>query len=612
MYTFEEIVGIVRKRQDSQSALLAKMREVRDRYNGDYVIPLPSMDEEPVLPPLTPMLITENIDAIAQRAASVMPFIGCPAIHPGKERGKGSREWAGIRKKALAATWYDSKFKVKSRRAYRHLAGYATTVLIVTPDFDKGRPRIDVRDPLNAFPEPRAYEDVDPPRNCGFIYGKSGDWLRAHYPEARTENGGPVARDSETRQELWDVVEWIDEEHIVVGIMGMRNSGFYQDSRVHAGTIELSRVPNRANMSCIVTPGRITLDKVASSVSNVVGMVDLMAKLMALDLLAQEKAIFPDRYIIGRSGQVPMIVGGEWKDGREGQVNILLDAESIGELRSTPDGSTSNAIDRLERNARISTGTVPQIGGETYGALRTGRGIDALMGAALDPRIQELQEIMEAQLPHINESIFATYKAYWGSKNFSMFTGYAGDFGQVEFTPNKHFETFDNVVSHSIPGADIQSTTIQLGQLLGMKGISLHTFRTRHPFIDDPELEGRRIDEEALEEAVMAGIQQQALSGQLPVVYVAKIEKHRKKGLDIFESIQAADEEIRKEQAEAAPPPEEGQVMSPEEALGLAAGPEGASAQPALPPGAPGPPGLPPGPPQPGQVEELVGALRAG
>jgi|TARA_Y100000310_G_scaffold7447_1_gene8128 hypothetical protein len=602
VYTFDEIVGIVRKRQDSQSVLLAKMREVRDRYNGDYVIPLPSMDEEPVLPPLTPMLITENIDAVAQRAASVMPFIGCPAINPSKERGKESREWANIRRKALAATWYSSKYKVKSRRAYRHLAGYATSLLIVSPDFDNNMPRIDVRDPLNAFPEPRAYEDVDPPRNCGFIYGKSGDWLRAHYPASRTENGGPVARDSIARQDLWDVVEWIDEEHIVVGIMGMRHDGYFQDSRTHAATIELSRVPNRANMSCIVTPGRITLEKVASSVSNVVGMVDLMAKLMALDLLAQEKAIFPDRYIIGRSGQVPMIVGGEWKDGREGQVNILLDAESIGELRSTPDGSTSQAIDRLERNARISTGTVPQIGGETYGALRTGRGIDALMGAALDPRIQELQEIMEAQLPHINQAIFATYKGYWGAKNYSMFTGYAGDFGQVEFTPDKHFETFDNVVSHSIPGADIQGTTIQLGQLLGMKGISLHTFRTRHPFIDDPELEGRRIDEEALEEAVMAGIQQQALSGQLPIVYVAKIEKFRKKGLDIFEAIQAADEEIREEQAETAPPPGEGQAIAPEQALGLAAGPQGAVA-----------PGAPPGGEfSPGAAQQLVGALRAG
>lgn len=578
------------------------MKEVRDRYNGDYVIPLPSMDNEPVLPPLTPMLITENIDAIAQRAASVIPFIGCPAINPGKERGRESREWANIRKKALSATWYDSKFKVKARRAYRHLAGYATSLLIVSPDFEKGRPRIDVRDPLGSYPEPHAYEDVDPPRNCGFVYGKSGDWLRSNYTHARSENGGPIGRDPNARQELWDVVEWVDEEHVVIGIMGPRYEHYDPVSRARSTLMELSRVPNRTGMSCVITPGRVTLDKIASSVSNVVGMVDLMAKLMALDLLAQEKAIFPDRYIIGRSGQVPMIVGGEWKDGREGEVNVLLDAEAIGELRSTPDGSTRAAIDHLERNARISTGTVPQIGGETYGALRTGRGIDALMGAALDPRIQEMQEIMEAQLPHLNESIFATYKAHWGAKQFSMHTGYAGDFGQVEFIPDKHFETFDNVVSHSIPGADIQSTTIQLGQLLGMKGISLHTFRTRHPFIDDPESEGRRIDEESLEEAVMAAIQQQALSGQLPVVYVAKIEKHRKKGLDIFESIQAADEEIREEQVAAAPPPEEGQIMSPEEALGLAAGAEGAVA-PAPPPDA----GF-----SPAAAQQLVGALRAG
>ena len=73
-YTFEEIVGIVRQRQDIQSPLLNKMIEVKERYNGEYVIPLPSMDEEPVLPPLTPSLISENIDAVAQRAASVTPY----------------------------------------------------------------------------------------------------------------------------------------------------------------------------------------------------------------------------------------------------------------------------------------------------------------------------------------------------------------------------------------------------------------------------------------------------------------------------------------------------------------------------------------------------------
>jgi hypothetical protein len=583
MYTFDEIVAIIRLRQEQQSPLLKRMMEIKERYNGDYVIPLPSMDDEPVLPPLTPALISENIDAIAQRAASVTPYIGCPALDPGKERGRGSRQYADIRKRVLTSCWYRNKYKVKSRRAYRHLAGYATTAFIVYPDFELEMPKIEVRDPLGVFPEPQAAENYDIPTNCGFIYGKSGDWLRRHYPRSRQENGGPIASDDHARQELWDVAEWIDPEHIVIGIMGPRHEHFSQHYPLHSTMMELSRYPNKAAMPCVITPGRVTLDRIASSVSNVVGMVDLMAKLMALELIAQEKAIFPDRYIIGRSGQVPMIVGGEWKDGREGQVNVLLDAETIGELRGSPDQQTNIAIDRLERNARVSTGTVPQIGGESYGALRTGRGIDALMGASLDPRVQELQEIMEAHLPYLNECIFATYKGYWNRRKFTSFTGSIGDNGQVKFQPSEHFETYDNVVSHSIPGADVQGTTIQLGQLLQTKGISLNTFRVRHPFIEDPEAEGRRVDEEALEEAVMAGIQQQTAQGGLPIVYVAKIEKHRKKGLDIFESIQAADEEIRAEQAAAAPPPEEGQMMAPEEALGLA-GPPQAMAPEAAPP----------------------------
>ena len=599
MYTFEEIVGIIRQRQDHQSPLMDRMLEIKERYNGDYVIPLPSMEEEPILPPLTPALISENIDAVAQRAASVTPFIGCPAVDPTKERGRRSRQYADIRKRALAATWYQNRLKVKMRRAYRHLAGYATTALVVYPDYNLGMPKIEVRDPLGVYPEPKAAEDYDIPRNCGFVYGKSGDWLRANYSAAREEFGGPVGKEKDARQELWDVAEWIDEDHIVIGIMGPRYTRNPQAQPLHTTQLELSRYPNRAGMPCVITPGRITLDKIASSVSNIVGMTDLMAKLMALEIVAQEKAIFPDRYIIGRSGQVPMIVGGERKDGREGEVNVLLDAEQIGELHSTPGQGTNIAIDRLERNARVSTGTVPQIGGESYGALRTGRGIDALMGASLDPRVQELQETMEAHLPYLNECIFATYRGYFDDQKFVTFTGFAGDSGHVEFTPQEHFESFDTVVSHSIPGADVQGTTIQLGQLLQMKGISLNTFRVKHPFVDDPEAEGRRVDEEQLEDAVMAGIQNQAAQGTMPIIYVATIEKFRKDGHDIFESIRLADEEIREQQAQEVPEPGEGQMMAPEAAPGLAG-----------PPGAMGGPPTPEGPP-PG-IAEMRAALLAG
>ena len=139
-----------------------------------------------------------------------------------------------------------------------------------------------------------------------------------------------------------------------------------------------------------------------------------------------------------------------------------------------------------------------------------------------------------------------------------------------------------------------------------MKGISLSTFRTKHPFIEDPEAEGRRVDEEQLEEAVMVAIQQQAVQGALPVIYISKIEKYRKKGLDIFEAIEKADEDIREMQAAQAPPPDAGQAISPEEAMGLAGPPQ------AIPPEAmaEGPPPQQVAPQQ--AMAEMQAALAAG
>jgi hypothetical protein len=97
----------------------------------------------------------------------------------------------------------------------------------------------------------------------------------------------------------------------------------------------------------------------------------------------------------------------------------------------------------------------------------------------------------------------------------------------------------------------------------------------------------------------MAGIQNQAAQGTMPIIYIATIEKFRKDGHDIFESIRLADEEIREQQAKEVPEPGAGQMMAPEAAPGLAGGPPG-------PPEAPGPPGQEPG------IAEMKAALLAG
>lgn len=578
MHTWSDIYTIMQSRKAANGPILNQMITVRDRYNGDWIVPYLSKEEAPELPPLTPAIISETIDSYGMRAGSVVPAVFCPAVDPTKQSGRRSREYATTRRRIITATYHHSRMNLLLRKAYRHLAGYATAALVVVPDFEYEYPCIKVRDPLNSYPDPRTGEDFSNPENIGFVFAKSADWIRSNWPGAR--NAIPDTADGD---DMWEMVEWIDEEHVVIGLLGPRQTNYYQFiQEPWRHTMELARWGNRTGMVTAICPQRVTLDRIASQLVHVTGITDLMARMMALDIMAKEKSIFPDRYVLGRSGVVPQIVGGDWQDGRTGNMNMVLDAEAIGALPFAPDPTSAQAIDRLERNARISSGLVPQMGGETYGALRTGRGIDALMGAAVDPRIQEMQEVMQSWLPHLNRVILETYKAYWGGKKYTMVSGWPSDSGQVVFTPTEHIETTDNAVSYPIAGADVQSTNIILGQLLGSDAISRKTFRERHPWIDDAASEGARVDEETFERAAMQSLLAQAQTGQLPLIFLAEIETARREDPngDIFTAIQVADQRMRERQAAEAQP------ATPEAQPGLAV-PEGANPTNPMPPGAP-------------------------
>lgn len=573
MRSFDEIVQIVLDMQRLQGPTILSMRDVLDRYDGDWVLPIPSVENEPKLPPLTPALIAEAVDQMAMRAASVRPTVTCAAIDSSKDRGRRSRAYATKRRRILAATYHASKWQLGRRRFYRQLSAYYTGSLVVIPDFTLGMPLIEVRDPLGTYVEPQANEQLRVPEYVCFITRHSGAYLRNRYPRCRMENGGPIS--NVDTAELWDVMEWYDNDQTLWGLVGpVRNSGLHINQRMMATPwMQLSpSFPNKAGVVPAVVPHNVSLGKIASRIGSLLGNVDLQAKLTALDILAQEKAIFPDTFAIGRQNGMPQIIGGVWKDGREGDINMLMDVEQIGVLRSTPDVRTTQTIDRLERNFRTSTGLVPQFGGETYGALRTGRGIDALAGMAVDPRVQELHEIDEAYMPHLNEAIFATYEGYWPDKKYVLFSGWPGDLGEVDFVPSEHIETRNNTVSYSIAGADVIQQTQILGSLLGTGTISRKTFRAKHPWIDDPEMESAAVEEEQIEDALKQSILSRLAQGQLPIQVAVKVRNHLAAGDDIFTAVEKADREVREMQATPAPPAPEGMTAAPEAMPGLAAG----------------------------------------
>jgi hypothetical protein len=586
--SLEEIVAIARNRMSDQGPLFEAMRQVLFHYEGDYVIPF-NTDAQDVLPPMTPMLVADSIDHQGMSAASVMPMIGVPALDASVQHGARSRDYASIRRTALKGTWDRSELQWQLRRWFRQYAAYRTASFLVCPDHKYGFPQIEMRTALATFPEPKAPEDVTPVEDCVYITRRSGEFLRYRFPQVRAEHGGPISGMAVT--ELWDVLEYHDCDEIVVALMGpvtVTGTHVAQPWVGHAQMELAPRRPNRAGI-CLAVPVRAaSLEGMVSQLRNSLGQVEYAAKLEGLNLLAAEKNIFPDIYALGARQGSPSIVGGAWQDGRSGNINLLVDVEQVGTLRTQPDPSIQATIDRRERNFRISNSLPPQAGGETYGALRTGRAIDSLYGIAVDTTIQEMHEAAEMSLRLVNQRVLAAYRGWFGAKTYYLSSGSTSQADIVEFTPNTHVErtgersydgreglTLHNSVKYAIAGADVQQTTVWLSQLLGVKGISLRTFRDKHPHIDNPEEEAARVDEEDFEQALKEAIMRQVVQGTMPITFAAKIEEYRRQGLDIFEAVQKADEDLRQQQATLPPETPAGMGAPPATMPGLAAGPAG-------------------------------------
>lgn len=582
MWSMEQIAEEMSRRRLSMSPMLDRMMAVRDRYNADVVVPVPDTDDDVPYDSLAPLLLADAVDHPALYASQVAPNISVPALDPAKPTGVRSTDFASRRRKALYWAWDRSWWEMVLGRFYRHLGAYASSVLLVNLTDDG--PRIETRDPLSAYPEPKAPEDLSLPTNVGFIKGVSLDWLHRNYPQTQlslAQGLGFATASGQGEGELWDVVEWMDAEHIVIGVLGPREAYRSWISEPMRYCMELERYPNVLGVCPAVVPRRVTLDRIMSQLANMTGHVDLIAKLMYLDIRATERSVFPDRYVLAKTGQNPRLVGGEWFDGASGEVNMILDADEVGNLSARPDPNNKLTMDRVERNFRVSSGLIPQAGGETYGALRTGRGIDALMGAALDPRTSELHHVAERYLTAVNEILLTAFRKQYGSRSFVVHSPL--DPGAVEFVPTEHIEEaygktyLENSVSYPIPGMDDINATQVIGQMQGAGMISRYDARRMHPHIRDPEGTERRLVVEQLQDVQLASLMERAQGPEgIPPADIGRITELVLEGMPLWKATAKVQEEAQARQASEPPAAPPGMGAPPEMMPGLANPGEGA------------------------------------
>ncbi len=588
MKTVDEILALYTVRSRANDGAKQKMRTLRDYYNGDVIVPLPELnsDEQSAVA----NLLSQGLDQTAMRIASTAPDIYCPPTDPSKKK---SRDNASIRRRALFGWWEHSRMDLQLAKRARQLIGYATTCTQLRFNMETGAPEWHLRDPLTAYPATMMGVDDMRPRDVIFAYERPLGWLRQMYPEAaRKFSGDGLASDDQGIE----LLEYVDEEEtVLIGSRSPLNSGMYSpipQKESKSVVVELERTPNPLGQTPVVCAQRISLDNAQGQFDGIIGMYQMQARLMALEVIAVQKGVFPDTWLVGRQGETPQIVNPA--DGLTGEVGVVRGGD-LRDIQTQPGYMTNPAIDRLERAQRLTAGIPAEFGGESPSNIRTGRRGDAVLSAVVDFAVQEAQRIMARSLQEENKLAIDISKAYAGSKAKTFYVSTKNAKGRVDYRPRENFDSTDNVVSYSHPGADINNLVIGGGQRVGMGTMSKKSFMAIDPLVDDPEFEHDTVIGEQLEQALLASVQQQASQGAIPPADLARImELVMNDKLELAGAVEKVQREAQERQAELV------EAMAPEAQPGLAMPGMGAES-PVM--GEPEPQAGPPG------LEELIGAL---
>lgn len=568
MKTVDDILALYKSRSAYYSNLHSKMRTIQSIYNGSMEVPLPDMERSDM--PSAPNLLAQGVDQMAGRITSVIPSVTFASAKPGARLADRNAQNAA---RTVTGWWQEDRVPMKLKQRGRHFIAYAMSPVHIRWNPRESLPTWQVRHPLETYPSTDVIPGKVSPVDCIFAYKRSAAWMRANgYGDRLFALTGKMDTPNEAMIQL---IEFVGEGMTHLIAAGYRTTdpyapiNLYDDIGTSMKGVTLEMFPNMTEDIPVILPMRVTLDTASGQFDNMIGMYYQQAKLMALEVIAVEKGIFPDTYLVSRPGEVGRFLDGP-HDGRTGMVNIIAGGD-VREIQSQPGYLTNPTIDRLERNQRVTAGIPAEFGGESNSNIRTGRRGDAVLSAVIDYPVAEAQEAFAYSLEEENEVAIQLAKAWAGDTTKTIYVGTGNSSRPVTYTPNKTFEVTEHVVSYPATGTDLNNLIIGVGQRVGLGIMSKRTAATLDPYIDNPEQEHDQIIAEGLEQALVSGLQQQAASGAIPPLTLAKIMRLVSNDkMELAEALNKVTEEAMREQ----------QAMEQEAAM--AATPEQAAAGPTV------------------------------
>ena len=270
---------------------------------------------------------------------------------------------------------------MKMKNRARNIVAYGMAPAVIRYCPRRKMPTWEVRSPMETYPSLDRIPGTTQPVDVIFAYRRSVAWLRANgYGWAVSEVTGRFDTGADS---MMLMLEYVDEECAclcVAGYVDGYNYLYGGSPYVNQGVTGMKAVL----LECVETEGvmtasvptRLTLNRPGGQFDAMIGMYYAQAKLMALEVLAVEKGVFPDVYLESRAGELARFIDGPY-DGRTGQVNIVAGGV-IREQANSPGYMTPQTIDRLERAQRVTAGIPAEFGGESGTNIRTGRRGDAV------------------------------------------------------------------------------------------------------------------------------------------------------------------------------------------------------------------------------------------
>lgn len=578
MISEQDLVALWQQRRSARGPVMAQMADLLAAYENAVLVPLPEMETDSKA--TIANHVQRGLDYTASGVASTLPMMWCPPLEPSKE---GSKKRAETRRKAMYGFWEQNRMNLKLRRRARHLIGYGTSPVVIRADDKRGIPRWDVRDALTTYPAEMADPDLMVPDDCLFVYQRSAGWVERRYPGNYAMLGRSRGASRDTNL---TILEYHDDREIVLMVV----SDYGNDTNVGGGYSQgfsaptgdprrafksvLERAENRTGLPQVVIPGRITLGgRIMGQFDGILPMFKQQALLEALQLIAVEKSIFPDAYLVSRPNEVAKFIVGPF-DGRTGQVNVV-EGGQIEYINNQPPQQVTVAIDRLERNQRVTAGVPAEVGGESPTNVRTGKRGDAIIATTVDFGIQEAQEILSASLEEENRIATQVARAHFGDAKKSFYVSWKNASGPADYIPNVDFDSDRTTVTFPASGQDVNGLTVSLLQRVGAGSMSKETAQEIDPFIADPKQEQQRVMLEAIDTAILASVSALAQSGQMAPQDATLLKRRLLLGDTIEDALDAVQRAAQERQAPSVAPVEPG---APEAQPGIAPAGQGVEA----------------------------------